>query len=109
MVKYTFRIRQRKPANFLSLFDQFTWLLIKYIFLTTTAWKGSVFGVILDHIFPYSYDVFFLDFQVKAFERFKDSRFLRISSKCGKMRTRITPNTNIFYTVHDYSLLSDLF
>ena len=30
---------------------------------------------------------------------------LRIQSECGKMQTRITPNTDTFYAVHSYGVL----
>ena len=46
-----------------------------------------VFRVILAHIFPH------LDWIQR------DGESLRIQSECGKMRTRITPNTNTFYAV----------
>ena len=46
-----------------------------------------VFRVILAHIFPH------LDWIQR------DRESLRIQSECGKMRTRITPNTNTFYAV----------
>ena len=52
-----------------------------YIDVICTAWKVSVFGDILVCIFPYS------DWVVS----------LRIQSKCWKIRTRITPNTDPFY------------
>ena len=52
------------------------------IFITNTVWKVSVFGVILVRNFPHSYSV-----------------SLRIKSECGKIRTRITPNTYAFYAV----------
>ena len=42
--------------------------------------KMSIFGFILIRIFPHS-------------------NFLRIQSKCGKIRTRITPNTDTFYAM----------
>ena len=42
----------------------------------------SVFGVILVRIFSHL-----------------DSISLRIQSECGKIRTRITPNTSTFYEV----------
>ena len=49
-----------------------------------SAWKVSVLGVILAHIFLHL-------------------GWIRsdtcIHSKCGKMRTRITPNTDTFYAV----------
>ena len=47
------------------------------------AWKVSVFGVILVHIFQH------LDWMWTEC----------IQSECGKMRTRITPNTDTFYAV----------
>ena len=47
--------------------------------LINTAKKVSVFGVILVRIFPHS-----------------DSASLHIQSKCGKIRTRITPNADTF-------------
>ena len=53
--------------------------------LNITAWKVSVFGVILVRIFSYSHWI---------------GVSLRIQSKCGKIRTRITPNTDTFYAVY---------
>ena len=55
-----------------------------------TAWKVSVFGVILLRIFPHS------DWILNT-ERYEVS--LRIQSECRKMRTRITPNMDTFYAV----------
>ena len=53
-----------------------------------TAWEMSVFGVILFHIFPHSDWIQ------------KDAPYLSVfSPKCGKMWTRITPNTDTFYAV----------
>ena len=51
-----------------------------------TVWKVSVFGVILVRTFLH------LDWIRR------DTLYLSI---CGKIRTRITPNTDIFYTVSD--------
>ena len=56
---------------------------------SNTAWKVSVFGVILVRVFPHSKWVS-LRIQSKSF---------RIKSECGKIRTRITPNTGNFYAV----------
>ena len=53
-----------------------------------TAWKVSVFGVILVRIFPHS-DWIWKDLSVS----------LRIQSECGKIRTRITRNMDTFYEV----------
>ena len=50
-----------------------------------TAWKSSVFGVILVCIFPHS-------------------DLIRIQSECGKMWTRITPNTDSFYAMRLLSI-----
>ena len=47
-----------------------------------TAWKVSVFAVILVRIFPHSDWI---------------RRDLRIQFECGKIRNRITPNTDTFY------------
>ena len=52
--------------------------------VTPTAWKVSIFGVILVRIFSHS------DWCGVS---------LRIQSKCGKMRTRVTLNTDTFYVV----------
>ena len=59
-------------------------LVINYFFFVITAWKVSVIGVILVRIFPHSDWIR------------RDTPYLRIQSVCGKMRTRITPNTNTF-------------
>ena len=56
---------------------------------TYTGWKVSVFGVLLVRIFPYSDWI---------------RRSLRIQSECGKMRTRITANTDTFHAV-SFSLI----
>ena len=58
--------------------------------LFATALKVSVFGVILVHIFPHS------EYGLNT-ERHGVS--LSIQSKCGKMRTRITSNTDTFHSV----------
>ena len=60
-----------------------------------TAWKVSVFGVILVRIFKHS--------------EWIPRVSLRIQSECGKIWTRITPNTDTFYIVlptyvHPHSL-----
>ena len=47
--------------------------------MNITAYKVSVFGVILVRIFPHAD---------------------RIQSECGKMRTKITPNMDTFHVVH---------
>ena len=52
-----------------------------------SVWKVSIFGVILVRIFPHSDWIR------------RDTEYLRIQSECGKMRSRITPNTDAFYTV----------
>ena len=56
---------------------------------SNTAWKVSVLGVILVRVFPHSNWVS-LRIQSKSF---------RIKSECGKIQTRITPNTGNFYAV----------
>ena len=63
-------------------------LLTNMLFATSS--KVSVFGVILVHIFPHS------EYGLNT-ERHGVS--LSIQSKCGKMRTRITPNTDTFHAV----------
>ena len=50
-----------------------------------TAWKVSVFCVILVPIFPHRLNTV------------RYSVSLRIQSECGKIRTRTTPNTDTFY------------
>ena len=60
-------------------------------FFTDTAGhcvKVPVFGVILEYI-------------LRSYSLYSERRFvsLRIESKCGKMWTRITPNTDTFYAV----------
>ena len=54
---------------------------------THTAWKMSVFGVILVRIFQHSDWIR------------RDTVSLHIQSECGKIWTRITPNTVTFYAV----------
>ena len=61
---------------------------IRYI----TAWKVSVFGVFLVRIFPH------LDWTRRDTSFFVS---LRIQSKCGKRRTRKTPNMDTFYAVYE--------
>ena len=61
------------------------------LYKTNTAQKESVFGVILVHIFP-------------AFSRIRTEYgeipySIRMRENAGKMRTRITPNTDSFYAV----------
>ena len=58
--------------------------------LFATALKVSVFGVILVHIFPHSEN---------GLNTERHGVSLSIQSKCGKMRTRITPNTDTFHAV----------
>ena len=53
--------------------------------LTNTAWKVSVFGVILVGIFPYSDWI--------------QRDTLHFQSECPKIRTRKTPNTGFFHAV----------
>ena len=69
--------------------------------MSFTAWKGSVFGVNLDRIFPHSdwirrYGPHFCSFELNM-ERY--SIPLRILSEWGKIQTRMTPNTDTFYAV----------
>ena len=61
--------------------------------LLLTAWKVSVFGFILVRIFLHSDWIR------------RDTQYLRIQSECGKMSTRITPNTDIFYAVMDVGII----
>ena len=61
---------------------------------THTAWKVSVFGVILVRIFPHSDWIR------------RDTEYFSIQSKWGKMQTRITPNTNTFYAVPGEKMFS---
>ena len=68
--------------NLLSFHHDFMWLE------NYTARKLSVFGVILFRIFPHS-----------DWIRRETSVSLTIQSKCGKMQTRITRNTDTFYAV----------
>ena len=46
--------------------------------------KVSIFAVNLVSIFPHSHEV-----------------YLRIQSECGKIRTRLNPNTDTFHAVHN--------
>ena len=55
--------------------------MVSLIFLQYTAWKVSVFGVIL----------------------------VRIQAECGKIRTRITPNTDNFHAVVDKEFSSTIY
>ena len=57
--------------------------------IPVTAWKVSIFGVFLVHIFPH------LDWIRR------DTISLHIPSKCGKIRTRKTLNTDTFHSVYD--------
>ena len=57
----------------------------------------SIFGVILVCIFPHS-DWIRRD---TDWIRRDTPYLLRIQSECGKIRTRITPNTDTFYAVYD--------
>ena len=52
-----------------------------------TAWKMFVCGIILVCLFP------------RSDQNNSEYVFLRIQSKCRKMRTRITPNTDTFNAV----------
>ena len=62
------------------------WELYEYEIIATAS-KVSVFGVILVRIFPH------LD------ARIQKRLSLCIQSECGKMWTRITPNTDTFHAV----------
>ena len=65
------------------------------------SWKLPVFGVILVRIFPYSdwipRDTPYLSVWSPNLGKYFVS--LRIQSEFGKIRTRITPNTDTFYAV----------
>ena len=69
--------------TFLSLVNCFVFVSLwnKDSHSVVTVWKVSLFGVILVRVFP----VYLIS--------------LRIQSECGKMRTRITPNTDTFYAL----------
>ena len=70
-----------------SNLEEIVLILILPITNLSTAWKLSVFGVNLIRIFPHSDWI---------------RRDTPYQSKCGKMRTRITPNTATFYAVYYY-------
>ena len=73
-------------------FFYISWLvIINLIVIPMTAWKVSVFGVVLVRIFP--------AFGLNT-ESYGES--LCIRSECRKIRTRKTPNTGTFYAVNDY-------
>ena len=57
-----------------------------------TAWKVSVFGVIQVRSFPHS-------------DWLRRDISLHIQSECGKIRIRITPNTNTFYAVLPFPIV----
>ena len=83
---------KKKKANMFFLFHNR---------INCTALKVSVFGVILVRIFPYldwiRRDTRYLSvFSPNAGKYFES---LRIQSECGKIRTRVTPNTDSFYAV----------
>ena len=61
-----------------------------------TAWKVSVFGVILVHIFSH-WDWIRRDTDAEC----------RYSVQTRKMRTRITPNTDTFYAVRVWQIIYD--
>ena len=74
-----------KPSLFSSLFFSFCseyWTTTNFPQISFTVWEVSVFGVILVRIFPHS------DWIRRDMEY-----------ECGKLRTRITPNTDTFHTV----------
>ena len=64
---------------------QLTGVCIFWSIRLSTARKVSIFGVIQVRIFPHS------DWTRRDTES-------DIQSECGKIRTRITPNTDVFYT-----------
>ena len=77
--------------------------LLSHIFANVSscsAWKVSVFGVILVRIFPHSDRMRKIRTSGLNSERY--STYLRIQSECGKIRTRITPNRDTFYAVLDF-------
>ena len=59
-------------------------------FFYVTAWKMSIFGVFLVHIFPH------LDWIRRDTEYYVS---FRIQSKSAKIRARKTPNTDTFHAV----------
>ena len=70
------------------------YLSIHIIVVSSTAWKVSVFGVILvrfSRIFPHSDWIRI------------DTYSIRMRENAGKMRSRITPNTGNFYVVFNVS------
>ena len=75
-----------KPSLFWSLFFSFCseyWTTTNFPqTVSFTAWEVSVFGVILVRIFPHSDWIR------------RDTEY-----ECGKLRTRIAPNTDTFHTV----------
>ena len=82
------------------------WKLLTLSYMCT-VWKMFVLRVILVHIFPYSDWVrrnkvriwIYSDLHFPAFglNTEKYTVCIRIQSECGKIRTRIIPNTDTFY------------
>ena len=60
-----------------------------------TLWKVSVFGVILYRIFPAFSRIWTECGEIPSISPYS----VGILENAGKMRTRITPNTDTFYTV----------
>ena len=86
---YYFRKNLRHRSS--TGYQKTLWMLnlnIKKLTTQLTAWKVSIFGVILVRMFPH------LDWIRR------DAEYLSVfSPKCGKIRTRITPNMDTFYSV----------
>ena len=73
---------------------------LSWLWVISTAWKVSLFRVILVNIFPHL-DWIWKDVKMESYEV-----SLRIQSKCRKTRTRITPSTDTFYAVLSINLLN---
>ena len=63
---------------------------VNFVLVPIAAWKVSVLGVCLVHIFSHL-DWIYGEIRYGTF---------RIQSECGKIQTRKTPNMNTFYTVN---------
>ena len=81
----TFWCSMKKKTLSQTLFERNLWQIFvsANISYFCTAWKVSVFGVILVRIFVHSH-------------------WFRIQSECGKRQTKITPNTDTFHAVQKF-------
>ena len=84
-------------SNFIKKRDWHRYFPVNFAqFLRTPFFIEHFWWLLLSKV-NHLYETVGHNFLVRIFLRYSVS--LRIQSECGKIRTRITPNTNTFYTV----------